>query len=130
MAEEPTPEKILEVAADADGVLATYGQVTAEIIAGLNNCKVIGRFGIGIDNIDINAAAAKGIAVTYAPVYCLDEVSDHAMALLLSLARKVPYANKLVSEGRWEMPAVAPIARLRNKTVGLIGLGNIPRMIV
>ena len=129
MAEEPTPEKILEVAADADGVLATYGQVTAEIIDGLNNCKVIGRFGIGIDNIDIVAAAKKGITVTYAPVYCLDEVSDHAMALLLSLARKIPYANKLVSEGRWEMPAVVPIARLRGKTVGLIGLGNIPRKI-
>ena len=62
MAEKPTPEKILEVAADADGVLATYGKVTAEIIDGLNNCKVIGRFGIGIDNIDIVAAAKKGIS--------------------------------------------------------------------
>ena len=129
MAEEPTPEKILQVAADADGVLATYGQVTAEIIEGLNNCKVIGRFGIGIDNIDIAAAAKKGITVTYAPVYCLDEVSDHAMALLLSVARKIPYANKLVSEGRWDMPAVVPIGRLRGKTIGLIGLGNIPKRI-
>ena len=130
IADEPTPEKILEVAADADGVLATYGQVTAEIIEGLNNCKVIGRFGIGIDNIDVAAAAARGITVTYAPVYCLDEVSDHAMALLLSLARKVTYANNLVSEGRWEMPAVVPIGRLRGKTLGLVGLGNIPQKIV
>ena len=130
MAEEPTPEKILQVAADADGVLATYGQVTAEIIEGLNKCKVIGRFGIGIDNIDVAAAASKGITVTYAPVYCLDEVSDHAMALLLSLTRKTPYANKLVSEGRWEMPAVVPINRLRGKVLGLIGLGNIPQKIV
>ena len=130
MAEDQTPEKILEVAADADGVLATYGQVTAEIINGLNNCKVIGRFGIGIDNIDVATAKAKGITVTYAPVYCLDEVSDHAMALLLALARKVTYANSLVSENRWEMPAVVPINRLRGKTLGLIGLGNIPQKIV
>lgn len=130
MAEEPTPKKILDVAANADGVLVTYGKVTAEVIDGLNQCKVIGRFGIGIDNIDIPAAAAKGITVTYAPIYCLDEVSDHAMALLLSVARKIPFANRLVSEGRWEMPAVAPIGRIRGKTLGLIGLGNIPQQIV
>lgn len=130
LAEEATPEKILAVAAEADGLLVTYGQITAEVIAGLKNCKVIGRFGIGIDNIDIPAATAAGITVTYAPVYCLDEVSDHAMALLLSLARKIPFANKRAAEGRWEMKAVTPIGRFRGKTLGLIGLGNIPQQIV
>ena len=130
LASEPTVEGILEVAADADAVLVTYGQINADVIAGLNNCKAIGRFGIGTDNIDIGAAAGKGIVVTYAPVYCLDEVSDHAMALLLSVARKIPYANKLVADGRWEMPAVVPIARLRGTTLGLLGLGNIPQQIV
>lgn len=130
LASEPTVEGILEVAADADALLVTYGQINADVIAGLNNCKAIGRFGIGTDNIDIGAAAEKGIVVTYAPVYCLDEVSDHAMALLLSVARKIPYANKLVAEGRWEMPAVVPIARLRGNTLGLLGLGNIPQQIV
>ena len=130
LAEEPTPEKILEVAANADGVLTTYGQVTAEVIDGLNNCKVIGRFGIGIDNIDIPAAHAKGITVCYAPAYCLDEVSDHAMALLLSVSRKISYADKLVSQGRWEMPAVVPIGRIRGKIMGLFGFGNIPQAIV
>lgn len=130
LASEPTAEGILEVAADADALLVTYGQINADVIAGLNNCKAIGRFGIGTDNIDIGAAAEKGIVVTYAPVYCLDEVSDHAMALLLSVARKIPYANKLVAEGRWEMPAVVPIARFRGNTLGLLGLGNIPQQIV
>ena len=130
LASEPTAEGILEVAADADALLVTYGQINADVIAGLNNCKAIGRFGIGTDNIDIGAAAEKGIVVTYAPVYCLDEVSDHAMALLLSVARKIPYANKLVADGRWEMPAVVPIARLRGNTLGLLGLGNIPQQIV
>lgn len=130
LASEPTVEGILEVAADADALLVTYGQINADVIAGLNNCKAIGRFGIGTDNIDFGAATEKGIVVTYAPVYCLDEVSDHAMALLLSVARKIPYANKLVADGRWEMPAVVPIARLRGSTLGLLGLGNIPQQIV
>ena len=91
---------------------------------------MIGRCGIGIDNIDIPAATEKGIVVTYAPVYCLDEVSDHAMALLLSLARKVTFGANLVDGGRWEMPAVVPIHRLRGRTLGLVGLGNIPQALV
>lgn len=130
MAPDQTPAGILEVARNADAVFVTYAQINAEVIAGLENCKVIGRFGIGVDNIDIAAATAAGITVTYAPVYCLDEVSDHAMSLLLSLARKIPYANKLVHGGRWEMRAVAPIARIRGRKLGLVGLGNIPRAVV
>ena len=130
MAAAPTVEGILAVAADADALLVTYAKITAVVIAGLKNCRVIGRFGIGVDNIDRAAAAAAGITVTYAPVYCLDEVSDHAMALLLSLARKIPYSTKLVSSGRWEMPAVVPISRLRGNKLGLVGLGNIPQTIV
>mgnify|MGYP006106920279 CR=1 FL=1 len=123
-------ESILEVAKDADALLVTYSQINAEVISGLKNCKAIGRFGIGTDNIDIKAATAKGIKVCYAPVYCLDEVSDHAMALLLSCVRKIPFANARAARGRWEMPAVAPIGRLRGTTLGLIGLGNIPQQIV
>src|SRR5690606_38511627 len=73
------------------------------------------------------AAKAKGITVTYVPDYCLQEVSDHTMALLLALARKIPLSNKLVQAGRWEMPAVVPIHRLEGRTLGLIGFGNIPR---
>lgn len=130
MVGEPTLEGILTAAADADALLVTYAKITADVIAGLNNCRVIGRFGIGVDNVDLAAAAAAGIIVTYAPVYCLDEVSDHAMAMLLSLARKIPYSTRLVSSGRWEMPAVVPIARLRGRTLGLVGLGNIPQKIV
>ena len=127
---EPTPEAIREVAGQADGLLVTYGKITDEIIDGLKNCKVIGRFGVGTDNIDIEAATRNGIVVTYAPVYCLEEVSDHAMALLLALARKITYANDLVQGGRWEMPAVVPIHRLRGRTLGLVGLGNIPQRLV
>ncbi|MCH8189470.1 MAG: C-terminal binding protein [Proteobacteria bacterium] len=129
MAEAPTPDAILKVARHADALFVTYGQVTGEIIDALEKCKVIGRFGIGIDNIDIPAASRAGIIVTYAPVYCLDEVSDQAMAMLLALARKIPFANKLVQDRRWEMPAVVPLHRIRGRTLGLVGLGNIPQLV-
>src|SRR5690606_21067026 len=115
---------------DADALMVTYSKINADVIAGLNKCKVIGRFGIGIDNIDIPAATKAGIMVTYAPVYCLEEVSDHTMALLLSLARKVPFSDRMVKSGRWEMPAVVPIGRFRGSTPGLVGLGNIPQRVV
>jgi D-3-phosphoglycerate dehydrogenase / 2-oxoglutarate reductase len=118
---------ILAVAQDADAILVTYAKLPGELLRQLKRCKVIGRFGLGVDNIDTKAAAELGIVVTYVPDYCMHEVSDHAMALLLALARKIPYSNKLVQAGRWEMPAVAPLRRLAGQVLGLIGLGNIPR---
>ncbi len=129
MAAEPTPDGILAVARDADALLVTYAKITGEMIGEMKNCKSIGRFGIGVDNIDIAAATKAGIVVTYVPDYCFDEVSDHAMALLLDLARKVSFSNSLVQGGRWEMPAVAPLYRLRGRTLGLVGFGNIPRVL-
>lgn len=129
-AENPEQDSILAVARDAEALFVTYAQITADVIAGLENCKVIGRFGVGTDNIDIEAATNAGIVVTYAPLYCLDEVSDHAMALLLSLARKIPFSTSMVSAGRWEMPAVVPIRRFKGRTLGLIGIGNIAQAII
>ena len=129
MADEPTVEGILKVASEADGLMVTYGQITVDVIAGLEKCRVIGRFGLGVDNIDIEAATKAGIAVVYVPDYCIDEVSDHAMAMLLNLARKVSFSNSLVQAGRWEMPAVTPLFRLRGRTLGLAGFGQIPRVV-
>lgn len=129
LADEPTPEAILAVARQADAVLVTYAKITGEMIRQLERCQIIARFGIGIDNIDIDAASEAGIVVTYVPDYCIDEVSDQAMALLLALARKVTYANQLVQAGRWEMPAVVPLHRLRGRTLGLVGFGKIPQLV-
>src|SRR5262245_15945256 len=129
MSKSNTADGIIAVARDADAVIVCYAQITAAIIGALTRCKVIGRFGLGVDNIDVPAAAARGIVVTYVPDYCMQEVSDHAMALLLALARKVPFSNKLVQAGRWEMPAVAPLRRLEGQVLGLIGFGNIPRAV-
>jgi D-3-phosphoglycerate dehydrogenase len=127
LAENSTPDAIIEVARDADALMVTFAQINSEVIAGLNNCRAIGRFGIGVDNIDIDAATKAGIQVCYVPDYCLDEVSDHALALLMSLARKITYSNSLVQGGRWEGKAVAPLWRLRGRTLGLVGLGRIPQ---
>jgi D-3-phosphoglycerate dehydrogenase len=129
MARSASAEDILAVARDADAVLVTYAKLPAELLRQLARCKAIGRFGLGVDNIDINAAVALGITVTYVPDYCMQEVSDHAMALLLALARKVAFSNRLVQAGRWEMPAVAPIHRLASRVLGLVGFGNIPRVL-
>lgn len=127
MAKSPSVDDILAVARDADAILVTYAKLPGELLRQLKRCKAIGRFGLGVDNIDVKTARELGIPVTYVPDYCMQEVSDHAMAMLLALARKIPYSNKLVQAGRWEMPAVVPLRRLSTQTLGLIGLGGIPR---
>jgi D-3-phosphoglycerate dehydrogenase / 2-oxoglutarate reductase len=129
MAKSASADDILAVARDADALLITYAKITREIIGQLTKCKAIGRFGLGVDNIDLPAAKEKGIAVNYVPDYCIREVSDHTMALLLSLIRKVPLSNKLVQAGRWEMPAVVPIRRIEGTVLGLVGFGHIPRLV-
>ena len=93
MAKSAGADDILAVARDADAILVTYAKLPGELLRQLTRCKAIGRFGLGVDNIDIKAAAELGITVTYVPDYCMHEVSDHAMALLLALARKVPGAG-------------------------------------
>ncbi len=129
LAEEPKPEAIMRVAKDADALFATYAKITADMIRQMTRCRIISRFGIGVDNVDIRVATERGIVVTKVPDYCIDEVSDHAMALLLSAVRKIPFANSIVRAGRWEMPAVVPIHRLRGTVLGLVGFGRIPQLL-
>jgi D-3-phosphoglycerate dehydrogenase / 2-oxoglutarate reductase len=129
LAKSPSADDILAVARDADAILVTYAKLPGDLLRQLTHCRAIGRFGLGVDNIDLPAAKALGIAVNYVPDYCLREVSDHAMALLLALARKVTFANKLVQSGRWEVPPIVPLRRLEGQVLGLVGFGNIPRML-
>jgi D-3-phosphoglycerate dehydrogenase len=128
-AAEPTPEGILRVAADADALLVTYAKITAPMIEQLTRCRVISRFGIGVDNVDLDAATKAGIAVTKVPDYCIDEVSDHTLALLLAVARKVASSNAQVHAGRWDMRASVPMHRLRGSVLGLVGFGRIPQLV-
>ena len=129
MSKSVNAEDIIAVAKDADALLVTYAKLTRDVLMQLTRCRAIGRFGLGVDNIDLPTAKEKGIAVNYVPDYCIREVSDHAMALLLALIRKIPLSNKLVQSGRWEMPAVVPIRRIEGTVLGLIGFGHIPRLV-
>jgi D-3-phosphoglycerate dehydrogenase len=129
LAADPKPETILSVARDADALLTTYAKITGDMIRQMKRCRIISRFGIGVDNVDIAVATEAKIVVTKVPDYCLDEVSDHAMALLLAAARKITLANAQVHAGRWEMPAVVPIHRLRGSVLGLVGFGRIPQLV-
>jgi D-3-phosphoglycerate dehydrogenase len=129
MAEKPTPEGIVAAAKDADALLVTYAKITANMIGEMKKVKIISRFGIGVDNVDLEAATRAGIVVTKVPDYCIDEVSDHAMALLLSLIRKIPASSARAHAGRWDMPAVVPIHRLRGTVLGLVGFGRIPQLV-
>jgi D-3-phosphoglycerate dehydrogenase len=128
LAKSSSAEDILAVAKDADGVLTTYAKVTGDMISQMTKCRVIARFGIGVDNVDIPVATSKGIVVTKVPDYCLDEVSDHAMALLLALIRKIPSSNSRTQGGEWKMPAVVPIHRIRGSVLGLVAFGQIPQL--
>jgi D-3-phosphoglycerate dehydrogenase len=126
---EPTPDAIMTLAKDADGVLVTYAKITADMIRQMTKCRIISRFGIGVDNVDIPVATEKGIVVTKVPDYCIDEVSDHAMALLLSAVRKIPMGTEQVHAGTWKMPNFVPIHRLRGSVLGLAGFGRIPQLV-
>jgi len=126
---QPTPEAIVATAKEADALLVTYAKITADMMGQMKKCRIISRFGIGVDNVDIDAATRAGIVVTKVPDYCIDEVSDHAVALLLSLIRKIPFSSARAHAGKWEMPAVAPIHRLRGTVLGLVGFGRIPQLV-
>jgi D-3-phosphoglycerate dehydrogenase len=124
------PAEFLPQAADCDALLNTYaGPITAEDMARMPNCKIIARYGIGVDTIDLEAATRAGIIVTNNPTYCIEEVAEHTLALLLVCARKVTFYDRLVRGGRWEVPPGKPLFRLTGSTLGLVGFGNIARQV-
>jgi|SRR5579863_873240 len=129
LAKETTPEAILQVANNADAVMVTYAKITGEMIQQMPQCQIVARFGIGVDNVDIPAATTAGIVVTRVPDYCVDEVSDHTMALLLALVRKVPLANACAHAGRWDLSVAVPVHRLRGCVLGLVGFGKIAQLV-
>ncbi len=127
-----SPGDILEVASDADAILTVGGKFTRETIEGLKKCKVIARYGVGFDNVDVTAATEKGIVVTYVPVYCQEEVATLALTLMLACSRKIFQGDRAVKEGNWAkaVAAVSGAASPRGKTVGLVGFGSIARQVV
>jgi D-3-phosphoglycerate dehydrogenase len=121
------PEDVRARVQGADAVLNCYTPVPAEVVAVLEGCRIIARYGIGIDTVDLEAATARGILVTNVPDYCIDEVSDHALALILALARGVVRLDRGVRQGSWDVGEAPPMHRLRGRTLGLVGFGHIAR---
>lgn len=122
-----TEQEIINLAHDADAVMNARSKVTARVIDSLKRCKVIVRYGIGTDTIDIPAATRRGIYVANVPDYCIEEVSNHALALLMALARRVLEGERLVRSGQWRIEPLKPMARIEGQTLGIIGFGRIGR---
>ena len=122
-----TEEEIIAVAKDADGILNARSKVTAKVIDALTRCKIMVRYGVGVDTIDIAAATRKGIMVSNVLDYCVDEVSDHALALVLALARKVVFSARRVRAGEWAVTNLKPLKRLSGQRLGVVGFGRIGR---
>lgn len=118
-------EEILARCHDADGLINQYAPLTKKVLEHLPRCKVVSRYGVGVDGIDLSAATALGIIVANVPDYCVDEVSDHTLALFLSWVRKVILLDQSIRSGIWDFRVAIPIHRLRDKTYGIVGCGRI-----
>lgn len=122
-------EELIEVAHDADAVICQYARVGEKTINAFTNCRLIARYGIGVDIVDVEAATRRNILVTNIPDYCVDEVADHAMAMLLACIRKLQMYNEASRAGIWRWQAAQPIYRMRGRTMGLLAFGKIARTI-
>ena len=129
VAETGAEDELVSLAPQADGILTCWEQTTTAVIRAAEHCQVIGRCGIGLDNIDVETATELGIVVTNVPAYCIDEVSDHAMALLLACARKIAIFDRAVKRRNWDRDVGPPVYRISGKTLGIIGFGKIGKAI-
>jgi D-3-phosphoglycerate dehydrogenase len=118
-------ETLCALAADADAIATCWAAVTARVVSAATRCRLIARMGIGLDNIDVAAASARGIPVTNVPDYCIPEVAEHALALLLALARNIGFFHLRTKRGEYNLQAAPAMHRLSGRTLGLFGLGRI-----
>ncbi len=125
-----TESEIIEAAKDADAIITGAAQITRRVMEASPKCKVIVRYGIGYDTIDVEAATDNGILVVNLPGFCTEEVANHALALLLACAKKLTSMNNLVKQGRWveAKKNQAPMVPIYGQTLGLVGCGSIGRM--
>jgi D-3-phosphoglycerate dehydrogenase len=119
--------EIVWLAAAADAILTNWKKVPEAALDVAPNCLVVSRYGVGVDNIPVEHATSLGVLVTNVPDFCVEEVSDHAMALLLACARRVALFDRSTSAGAWDLTLAKGLPRLRGQTLGLIGFGNIAR---
>jgi D-3-phosphoglycerate dehydrogenase / 2-oxoglutarate reductase len=120
-----TPEEVAAQAGDADVLINQYVPITAEALDALPRCRLVVRYGVGVDNVDVEAAAARGVWVANVPDYGRDEVADHTLALALAVLRGVVALDRSVREGTWDLEAARPLRRLSTLTYGVVGCGAI-----
>ena len=119
-----TEQEAIAALRSADAILVNLFPMGARVIEGLQSCRVISRYGVGYDNVDVPAATRKGIWVARVPDYSLEEVSDQALALLMACIRKVAYKDRSSRAGRWNLHKDQPCYRMEGRTLGIIGYGN------
>jgi D-3-phosphoglycerate dehydrogenase len=120
-----TEEAVIRSATEADGLIAQYAPLTARVLQALPRLRIVAKYGVGYDTVDVPAATACGIIVANVPDYCIEEVSDHAIALLLSLWRGVTLYDRAVRAGTWNAEMKKPMLRLAGHTLGIVGVGRI-----
>ena len=125
LAQVKEEEDLIRVCREADGLINQYALLTRKVLEDLSKCKVVARYGVGVDSIDLRAATDLGIIVANVPDYCIDEVSNQTISMMLALMRKVAFFDQKAKSGQWDFRLGIPIYRTRGKTMGLIGCGKI-----
>ena len=125
-----TAEDVIRAAKDAEALLVQWAPITADVIGSLEKCRVIVRYGIGVDNVDLKAAKARGIAVCNVPDYGVDEVADHAVSLALALGRQLIQIDRRTREGVWKISPSAPMPAYSAMTYAVLGMGRIGRAVL
>ena len=120
-------DSLKTAAADVEAIMTNWAKVPAAVVQAATKCRIIARLGIGLDNIDVAAATERQILVTNVPDYCLTEVAEHALALILALGRKVGFYHLQTKQGQYDLQAGPLLRRLEGQTLGIVGLGNIGR---
>ena len=125
-----TKEDIMRETEFADAVQCHFEKLDVDVIKNLKRCRVIARSAVGVDNIDLNAANEMKIPVANVPDYCIEEVSNHVMLLILNCAKKFNLLEQAAKKGTWDYSVVKPVHAIRDQTLGLVGCGNIARGII
>jgi D-3-phosphoglycerate dehydrogenase / 2-oxoglutarate reductase len=125
LAQVKEEEDLIRVCREADGLINQYALLTRRVLENLPKCRVVSRYGVGVDSVDLKAATDLGIIVANVPDYCIDEVANQTLSMILTLIRKTAFLDQKVKSGQWDFHLGIPIHRTRGKTLGLIGCGKI-----
>ncbi len=123
-------DELIQLARDTDAIAACWAQVTPAVVAAASRCKIVARFGIGLDNIPVAACTERDIPVTFVPDYCIPEVADHTIALMLASLRKTAFYHLRTKRGEYNLSAGPTLRRLAGLQLGLVGFGRIAQAVV